>query len=144
MLIKKNQKMIIGDISDFKKVSKAIRYQKYVYHFAGVTDIEESNLNPMQAIKFNILGTANILEAIKKNKKVNRIIFASSIYARSEQGGFYSLTKRSCESLIEEYSKKFNIDFIILRFGSLYGLRANNFNTIHKFIKQELKTKLGQ
>ena len=93
----------------------------------------------MQAINFNIMGTANILEAIRKNKKINRIIFASSIYARSEQGGFYSLTKRSCESLIEEYSKKFNVDFTILRFGSLYGLRANNFNTINQFIKQGIK-----
>ena len=139
--IKKNQKMIIGDISDLEKVSRAIKKQKYVYHFAGISDIDESNSNPMRAIKFNILGTANILESIKKNKKVNRIIFASSIYARSEQGGFYSLTKRSCESLIEEYSKKFNINFTILRFGSLYGLRANNFNTINQFIKQGISNK---
>ena len=105
--VKKNQKMIIGDITIFQKVCKATRYQKYIFHFAGVSDIKESNLNPFKAIKFNILGTSNIMEAIKNNKNVNRIVFASSIYARSKQGGFYSTTKRSCESLIEDYSKKF-------------------------------------
>ena len=139
--IKKNQKMIIGDITIFQKVCKATRYQKYIFHFAGVSDIKESNLNPFKAIKFNILGTANIMEAIKNNKNVNRIVFASSIYARSKQGGFYSTTKRSCESLIEDYSKKFNINYTILRFGSLYGIRANYFNIIFKYIVQGLKNR---
>ena len=139
--IKKNQKMIIGDITVFQNVRKAIRYQKYIFHFAGVSDIKESNLNPFKTIKFNILGTSNIMEAIKNNKNVNRIVFASSIYARSKQGGFYSTTKRSCESLIEDYSKKFNINYTILRFGSLYGLRANYFNIILKFIVQGIKNR---
>ena len=62
-------------------------------------------------------------------------------YARSKQGGFYSTTKRSCESLIEDYSKKFNINYTILRFGSLYGLRANYFNIILKFIVQGIKNR---
>lgn len=137
--LKKKQKMIIGDISDLKKIKKAIKNQKYIFHFAGVSDIKESNLNPLQAIKFNIMGTTNILEAMKNNKKINRIIFASSIYARSKQGGFYSSTKRSCESLIEDYNNKFNINYTILRFGSLYGLRANYFNAINKFVIQAIK-----
>ena len=138
--LKKNQKMFIGDITDFHNVQKAIKHQKYVFHFAGVSDIGESNLNPLKTIKFNILGTSNVLETIKNNKKVNRIVFASSIYARSKQGGFYSSTKRSCESLIENYREKFNINYTILRFGSIYGLRANYFNIIHKFIVQGLKS----
>ena len=136
-----NQKMIVGDIINFEKVNLAIKNKNYVYHFAGVSDIQESNSFPLKAIKYNIMGTTNILEAIKKNKKIHRLIFASSIYARSKQGGFYSSTKRSCESLIEEYSKAFNIDFNILRFGSLYGLRANGFNTIHNIIEQGIKEK---
>lgn len=41
----------------------------YILHFAAVSDIEESNLNPIKTIKYNILGTANILEAMRKNKK---------------------------------------------------------------------------
>jgi len=137
--IKKNQTMVIGNITNFYEVQKAIKNQKCVFHFAGVSDLEESNLRPLKAIKFNILGTANILEAIKKNQTINRIIFASSIYARSKQGGFYSTTKRSCESLIENYNSKYNVNYTILRFGSLYGLRANHFNAIQKFIIEGMK-----
>ena len=74
--------MIIGDITVFQNVRKAIRYQKYIFHFAGVSDIKESNLNPFKTIKFNILGTSNIMEAIKNNKNVNRIVFASSILCK--------------------------------------------------------------
>ena len=76
---------------------------------------------------------------MKNNKNVKRIIFASSIYARSRMGGFYSSTKRSCESLIEEYKNIFNLNYTILRFGSLYGLRANHFNAINNFVIQAIK-----
>ena len=126
----------------FRSVQRAIKHQNYVFHFAGVSDIEEANLNPFKTIKYNILGTTNILGAIKNNKKVNRIVFASSIYARSKRGGFYSSTKRSCESLIENYREKFNINYAILRFGSIYGLRANYFNIIHDLIFQGLKSNI--
>ena len=138
--LKQNQKMFIGDITDFSSVQKAIKHQNYVFHFAGVSDIGEANLNPLKTIKYNILGTTNILETIKNNKKVNRIVFASSVYARSKRGGFYSSTKRTCESLIENYREKFNINYTILRFGSIYGLRANYFNIIHNLIVQGLKS----
>ena len=95
-----------------------------------------------EAIKFNILGTTNILEAIKNNRKTSRIIFASSIYARSKQGGFYSTTKRTCESLIENYQNKYKVNYTILRFGSIYGLRANYFNAIKKFVIQGMKNRI--
>ena len=138
--LKQNQKMFVGDITDFSSVQKAIKHQNYVFHFAGVSDIGEANLNPFKTIKYNILGTTNILETIKNNKKINRIVFASSIYARCKRGGFYSSTKRTCESLIENYREKFNINYTILRFGSIYGLRANYFNIIHNLIVQGLKS----
>ena len=140
--LKKKQTMVIGDITNYYAVHSAIKKNKYVFHFAGVSDLEESNLNPLKTIKFNILGTTNILEAIKNNKKTSRLIFASSIYARSNQGGFYSSTKRACESLIENYQHKYNVNYTILRFGSLYGLRANYFNAIKKFVIQGIKKRI--
>ena len=139
--LQKNQKMVIGDITKFNQVQKAIKNKRYIFHFAGVADLHESNSKPLKAINFNILGTANILEAIKTNKINSRIIFASSIYARSKQGGVYSTTKRTCESLIENYSHDYKLNYTILRFGSLYGLRANNFNAIHQLILQGIKYK---
>jgi len=70
--------------------------------------------------------------------KVSRFIFASTVYVYSEHGGFYRSTKQACELLIENYQKTYGLDFTILRFGSLYGRRASEFNWIHEIIKQAL------
>ena len=88
--------------------------------------------------KNNIMGTVKILKASLKNK-VKKIIFASSIYARSEQGGIYSTSKLSSEMIIEKLCKKFKLRFVILRFGTVYGERANKFNTVQNFIDDAKK-----
>ena len=138
--LKKGQKMLVGDINDINKLNSAIKNNHYVYHFAGMADIGESNLKPVEAVKKNILGTVNILESCKKNK-VKKIIFASSIYVYSDQGGVYRSTKQACELLIENYHTLYKLNFAILRFGSLYGPRATNTNSINSFIFQALKNK---
>ena len=75
--------------------------------------------------------------------KIKKFVLASSIYAMSSQNGFYSMSKITSEMLTEKYAEKFKFKFIILRFGSIYGGRANNFNTINNFINEAKKiTKL--
>ncbi len=131
---------IRGDILRKSNLIKLLKKNDIVYHFAAVSDLDEAQKNHLKAIEVNIMGTVNILEACIK-KKVSKLIFSSSIYARSEQGGFYSTTKLSSEMLIERYSKKFNLKYSILRFGSIYGTNSNNFNTIKKLITQGIREK---
>lgn len=131
---KKNQKMVIGNLNNAKKIDLALKNIHTVLHFAASADLDESNKNPFKTIENNVLGTISLLRACLK-MKVKKIIFASSIYAISEQGGIYSTSKLSSEMIIERVCKKFNLKFVILRFGSVYGGVANNFNTIQKFIK---------
>ncbi len=135
--IKPNQEMVVGDILEEKQVSEAITGAKAVYHFAGISDIHEANENPIETVRYNILGTTNILHACGEHK-VARFIFASSVYVYSEHGGFYRSTKQACELLVENYQKLYGVDFTILRFGSLYGRRANEFNWIRRVIRQAL------
>ena len=71
----------------------------------------------METVRNNILGTVNILELSKKYK-VKRIIYASSIYSISVQGGFYRCSKKAAEDYIEEYYKRYGLNFTILRYGS--------------------------
>ena len=132
-----NQEMIIGDIMDMKVVMPAVKDADVVYHFAGIADISEANKKPIEAVKYNILGTVNILEACAQNK-VPRFVFASTVYVYSEHGGFYRSCKQASEMLIENYQKLYGLNFTILRFGSLYGRRANEFNWIHNIIRQAL------
>ena len=125
---------------DKKRLVSCTKNVDIIFHFAGMADIDQANKFPADSLNLNINGTINVLEACVKNK-VKKLIFASSIYALSEQGGFYSKSKLSSEMIIEQYSKKYKFDFIVLRFGSLYGGKANKFNSIGKYIEQAINSK---
>ena len=51
------------------------------------------------------------------------------------------MSKQCCEKIIEEYSRRYGLDFTILRYGSLYGPNANEFNSISSIIESALSTK---
>ncbi len=137
------QKFVEGNILDFNALQQAIAGHDYVYHFAGQADISVSLSDPRQTIELNVLGTTNLLEACKKHH-ISRFVFASTIYVYSDGGAFYRASKQACEIIIEEYQKQFGIDFTILRYGSLYGRRANNNNLIHRILKQAIFKKTIQ
>ena len=134
----KDYKEIIGDTLSVEDISKAIKGCSYVYHYAAQADIDSSTDSPKETIQTNILGTQNILEAAKENN-IERFLFASTIYVYSELGSFYRVSKQACEKLIEEYQKEYNLNYTILRYGSLYGSRSNEFNSIANMLLQALK-----
>jgi len=136
----KNQEEFIGDILKVDDVIAAMQGCDAVYHFAAQADIGASSDIPTRTITANIIGTQNVLEAARKHK-VNRFLFASTIYVYSELGSFYRVSKQSCEKIIEEYQREFDIDYTILRYGSLYGPRANEFNVIRDYLTQALNNK---
>jgi len=131
----KNLKNIVGDIVKFNDVDKAIKGNDFVYNFAGISDIEISIKKPRETVKINILGTINTLEACLK-LNIKKYLFASSIYVASNQGGFYRTSKKACELYIEEYNKRHNQKFTIIRYGSIYGLAADKRNGISKILHQ--------
>lgn len=138
--IRKPQKMIVGDILDHAKVEKAVAGSDIVYNFAAIADIDESIERPIESIKVNILGNSNILEACSKCA-VKKFVFASSMYVYSKAESFYKSTKQACELLIETYNSIYGLPYTVLRFGSLYGPRANERNFIYKLLKQALTEK---
>ena len=62
------------------------------------------------------------------------MIYTSSIYVNSSEGGLYRSSKKAAEDYIVEYNKIFGLNYTILRFGSLYGPRSDIKNGIYKFI----------
>jgi len=136
--LRDDQSMIIGNILHLDEVIEAVEVCDYVYNFAGIADIDIAHQRPLEAIKINVLGNTNILDACKINE-VKRFIFASSIYVYSDLAPFYRSSKQACELIIEDYQKTFRLDYTILRYGSLYGMRSNEFNFIYKIINQAIK-----
>ncbi len=138
--IKKNQKAYKGNILDRKKLSRAIKGSDFVFNFAGLADLDDAKKKPMETVNSNILGTLNALFICKKYN-IKRFIQASSIYANSEEGGFYGRSKKAAEDYIEEYHKTYGLEYTILRFGSVYGENADKNNGILKIIKTAIKNK---
>lgn len=135
-----NQQFVQGSILDQDLVYQTIAGKDYVYHMAGQSDIGIGFNEPKETLMLNIQGTINILEACR-TFKIERFIFASTVYVYSDVGGFYRASKQACELIIDEYQKNFGVDYTILRYGSLYGPRADERNLIHKIIKQAIVNK---
>ena len=138
--INDNQKFIESDLLDREHVIKSLEGFNFVIHFAGIADIGESKEKPLETIETNIIGTANLLEGCRKNK-IEKFIFASSVYVFSKYGSFYGKSKQACELLIEEYQNEFSLDYIHVRYGSLYGPRAQEWNGLKKYISEIIKNK---
>ena len=135
--LRNDQEMIVEDILNENAVKEAVEGSDVVYNFAGIADIDEAADKPLESIKANILGNAIIMEACRK-ACVKRFVFASSLYVYSKSGSFYKSTKQACELLIEDYAEAFGLPYTVLRFGSLYGSRADERNAIFSFVKQAL------
>ena len=135
---KPNQKIIIGNLLNYNLLKKAIKGKDIVFHFAGLSDLNDSLYQPIKTVEYNILGTTYALDLCKKYK-IKRFVYASTIYVNSDQGGFYRSSKKAAEDYIEEFQKRFGLDYTILRFGSLYGNRASKNNGVMKIIDDALK-----
>lgn len=139
--LKPGQEMIVGDLTDQEAVERAVRGCDVVYNFAAIADLNVAKDQPVEVVKVNILGNTYILEAARK-AGVKRFIFASSVYANSRFGAFYSDSKFASEKITETYQRQFGLPFTILRYGSLYGpARSAHLSSVNKFINQAIKEK---
>ena len=136
--LRSDQQMVIGDIMDFKLLQTLVLLQDVIYHFAGIADIDECTKRPVDTARINILGSVQLLEACHR-AKIKRFVFASSAYVFSDAGYFYKSSKRSCESFIEDYANLYGLRYTCLRYGSLYGERADEHNSIYRMIRQAIK-----
>jgi UDP-glucose 4-epimerase len=127
------------DILDKKMVDELVEGAHIVYNFAGFANLDDAIANPVKALELNVIGNLNILEACKIHH-VKRFVYASSAYAMSDRGSFYGISKLTSEKLVEEYYKKFGLEFTIVRYGSVYGERDYHNNYIYNLLKTSLAT----
>ncbi|UCB57000.1 MAG: NAD(P)-dependent oxidoreductase [Candidatus Omnitrophota bacterium] len=135
---KANQEMITGDILDEQKVNKAVEDCDYIYHFAGIADLDDARTKSLETVTQNIKGTAVLLGAARRIR-AKRFVFASTVYVYSDRGGFYRCSKQAAELYVEEYQRHYGLDYTILRYGSVYGPRADHRNSVYKYLKQAME-----
>lgn len=134
------QQMVIGDLLDAAAVERAAEGCAYVYNFAGIADIDTAKDLPIETAQANIIGNLHALEAARR-AGVRRFVFASTVYVYSDAGSFYRVSKQAAELFVEAYHERYGLPYTILRYGSLYGRRADERNGIHRLLRQALESR---
>lgn len=70
-------KFYIGDVRNYDSIEKAMRGVDYVFHAAALKQVPSCEFFPLEAVKTNVLGTQNVIDAAERNK-VNKVICLST------------------------------------------------------------------
>ena len=136
--LRHDQEIVLGDLLDEAAVVAAAEGCAYIYNFAGLADMDDAKDRPVDTVKLNILGNVHVLEAARQ-VQAQRYVFASTVYVYSETGSFYRASKQASERFVEAYHERYGLNYTILRYGSLYGRRADMRNGIYRLLKQALQ-----
>jgi UDP-N-acetylglucosamine 4,6-dehydratase len=128
---------MLGDVRDFSRVSQATVGVDIVIHAAAMKQIPAAEQNPMEAIKTNILGAENIVNASLQNN-VDRVIALSTDKA-ANPANLYGATKLCSDKLMiagNYLSTEKRTKFSVVRYGNVLGSRGS----VIPFF-QDMKTK---
>lgn len=137
--LQSSQVMQVGDLLAFDSLQEAVKGCDVVYNFAALSDLNDALDKPLETVNINVLGNVNVLEACRQ-QGVKRFVYASTVYVYSREGGFYRCSKQASEHYVEEYQQVFGQEYTILRYGSLYGPRADESNGLYRIVKRALET----
>ncbi|WP_253645228.1 polysaccharide biosynthesis protein [Vibrio sp. Y42_MX_L11] len=127
-------KFYIGDVRDSQSVNTAMRGVDYVYHAAALKQVPSCEFYPLEAVKTNVLGTENVLEAAIANN-VERVVCLSTdkaVYPINAMG----ISKAMMEKVIVAKSRNLahtNTTICCTRYGNVMASRGS---VIPLFIRQ--------
>lgn len=135
--LREDQQMVIGDITNLDQALDAAQGALALYNFAAIADIDEAHNQPLKTAEVNVLGAVTLLETARI-AKVRRYVLASTVYVFSESGSFYRASKQAAERFVETYHSRYDLEYTILRYGSLYGPRADRHNGVFRMLQQAI------
>lgn len=121
-----NIRYLIGDIRDKERIIKAMQNIDIVFDFAALKHVPACEYNPFEAVKTNVMGTQNVIDAAIENN-VEKVIYSSSDKAVSPTNTM-GATKLLAEKIISaaNYSKgNVRTVFAAVRFGNIMGSRGS-------------------
>jgi UDP-N-acetylglucosamine 4,6-dehydratase/5-epimerase len=122
----KNIRYLLGDIRDKDRLAFAVKDIDIILHVAALKHVPACEYNPFEAVKTNVVGTANIIEAAI-NAGVSRVIFTSTDKATNPCNTM-GVSKLLAERLITAghyYSGEHKTIMSTVRFGNVLGSRGS-------------------
>ncbi|WP_321356860.1 polysaccharide biosynthesis protein [Pseudomonas extremaustralis] len=127
-------KFYIGDVRDYQSVLNATRGVDYIFHAAALKQVPSCEFHPMEAVKTNVIGTENVLEAAIQNA-VKRVVCLSTdkaVYPINAMG----ISKAMMEKVMVAKSRNVD-DAKTVICGTRYGnVMASRGSVIPLFIEQ--------
>ncbi|HDS1818551.1 TPA: polysaccharide biosynthesis protein [Pseudomonas putida] len=127
-------KFYIGDVRDYQSVLNATRGVDYIFHAAALKQVPSCEFHPMEAVKTNVIGTENVLEAAIQNE-VRRVVCLSTdkaVYPINAMG----ISKAMMEKVMVAKSRNVDEKKTVVC-GTRYGnVMASRGSVIPLFIEQ--------
>lgn len=138
---------IKGDICDENVINQAVGDCDAVIHFAAETHVDNSVHNPRPFLDSNIIGTYQVLEAVRKHKKRLHHISTDEVYGDLEPAdpkfnektpynpsSPYSATKAGSDHLVQAWIRSFGVEATISNCCNNYG----PYQHVEKFIPRQI------
>ncbi|KAE8544175.1 polysaccharide biosynthesis protein [Marinobacter nauticus] len=127
-------KFYIGDVRDYNSILNATRGVDFIFHAAALKQVPSCEFHPMEAVKTNVIGTENVLEAAIQNE-VKRVVCLSTdkaVYPINAMG----ISKAMMEKVMVAKSRNVDPDKTVIC-GTRYGnVMASRGSVIPLFVDQ--------
>jgi len=150
--------LVYGDVLDLELLKRVINDYEVttIYHLAAQSIVKLANSNPLDTFKTNVIGTANVLEAVRQINPKIKVVCASSDKAYGvhdelpyletmdlRASDTYSTSKACGDLVAQTYAKTYGLDVNVVRCANIYGPGDLNLsriipNTIIKNLKAQL------
>lgn len=130
-------RFFIGDVRDKARIARALDGVDYVIHAAALKQVPACEYNPMEAIKTNINGAMNVIEAVLDSKDVKRVV-ALSTDKSVNPINLYGGTKLVSDKLFtaaNSYAGSRDLRFSVVRYGNVAGSRGSVIPFFERIIK---------
>ncbi|MDW2301101.1 polysaccharide biosynthesis protein [Vibrio alginolyticus] len=127
-------KFYIGDVRDYQSILNATRGVDYIYHAAALKQVPSCEFHPMEAVKTNVLGTENVLEAAIQNE-VKRVVCLSTdkaVYPINAMG----ISKAMMEKIIVAKSRNVDPSKTVISATRYGNVMASRGSVIPLFLRQ--------
>lgn len=116
----------LGDVRDRDRMMELFRGIDVVVHSAAMKHVPASEMNPMECVKTNIIGSQNVIDAAMANDV--KIVVALSTDKASSPSNFYGASKLCLEKLFtyaDSQKRDKNIRFSVVRYANVFGSKGS-------------------
>ncbi len=138
--------VFMGDVRDYSELERLIAEWRpdYIFHLAAISQVVDALHAPLQTYEINVMGTANVLEIVRKSGLCIRVVVASSDKAYGRLPGSvtahegtvldpyhpYDVSKAAADFVARSYADIYNMPVTITRCGNIYGPFDTNWQRI--------------